>query len=98
MPTFVLLTKLSPEAARDPQAYQDLNRAVTERIKQHCPEIRWIGNYWILGPYDYLDVYEAPDEEVASQVAAIIRTFGHATTETWTAVPWDRFLELMTRI
>jgi len=98
MPTFVLLTKLSPEAAHDPQAYEELNRAVTERIKQHCPEVRWIGNYWILGPYDYLDIYEAPNEEVASQVATIIRTFGHATTETWTAVPWDRFLELMTRI
>jgi hypothetical protein len=27
-------------------------------------------------------------------VALIVRFFGHATTETWMAAPWDRFVEL----
>jgi hypothetical protein len=27
----------------------------------------------------------------AAKVTAIVRSFGHAQTETWTAVPWERF-------
>jgi uncharacterized protein with GYD domain len=44
-----------------------------------------------LGPYDYLDILEAPDDVTASKVATIIRSFGHATTETWSAIPWGRY-------
>ena len=42
--------------------------------------MRWLANYRLLGPYDYLDIYEAPNEEVATKVSA---------------VPLDRFLELV---
>jgi len=42
--------------------------------------VRWLANYWLLGPYDYLDIYEAPNEEVATKVSA---------------GPLDRFLELL---
>ncbi len=57
--------------------------------------MKWLANYWLLGPYDYLDIYEAPNEDVATKVSAIIRTFGRSAPETWTAVPFDRFLELV---
>jgi len=97
MATFILLTRLSPEAVREPGALAELNRQVAERIRQRCPQVRWLGNYAILGPYDYLDIFEAPDTEVAAQVSAIVRTLGHATTETWAAIPWDRFKEQVLR-
>jgi uncharacterized protein with GYD domain len=45
----------------------------------------------VLGPYDYLDIFEAPDEIAAGKVSAIVRSFGHASTETWSALPWERF-------
>lgn len=45
-------------------------------------------------PLDYLDIFEAPDPEAATKVALIVRSFGHAATETWLATNWDRFLEL----
>ena len=94
MPTYVLLTRLSPEATRDPKSYQDLVDRVRGRLRKDCPEVKWLANYWLLGPYDYLDIYEAPNEEAATKVSAIIRTFG-STPETWTAVPFDRFLQLV---
>jgi uncharacterized protein with GYD domain len=47
--------------------------------------------YAILGPYDYLDIFEAPDETTAAKVVMIIRSYGHGQTETWTAMPWERF-------
>ena len=54
-----------------------------------------LANYAILGPHDYLDIFEAPDETVAAKVVVIIRSFGHAETETWTALPWERFESLI---
>ena len=37
----------------------------------------------------------APDIETAALVSTLIRTFGHAQTEIWTATEWDRFKELV---
>jgi uncharacterized protein with GYD domain len=69
-----------------------LGKKVAEKLKIECPEVRWISSYSILGPYDYLDLFEAPSADAAAKVAIIVRSFGHATTEIWTAEPWERFV------
>jgi len=46
------------------------------------------------GPYDYVDIFEAPNGEIATKVALLVRSLGHATTETWVATKWDRFVQL----
>jgi len=94
VPTYVMLTKLSPEALTRPGTVVDLNQQVEDRIRRECPGVKWVGNYAVLGPCDYLDIFEAPDTETATKVALLVRSFGHATTETWLATPWDRFTEL----
>jgi uncharacterized protein with GYD domain len=95
MPTFVLLTRLAPEALRTPRALEELEREATRRIREECPDVEWIVNYAVMGPYDYLDVFTAPDMETAAKVATMIRVFGHAHTETWAAVEWDRYKEIV---
>jgi uncharacterized protein with GYD domain len=94
MGTYMLLTRLSPDALNRPGAVIELNKKVEARIRQECPGVKWVANYAVLGPCDYLDVFEAPDIDSATKVALLIRSFGHATTETWVATPWDRFLAL----
>ena len=91
MVTYVVLTRLTPESAKTPAELKRLEKAVAEHIRKDCPQVKWVANYAILGPYDYLDIFEAPDETVAAKVVMIIRSYGHATTETWTAMPWERF-------
>src|SRR3972149_6280047 len=91
MATFVMLSRLSPEALKSPADLKKLEKTVSARVRAESPQVKWIANSAILGPTDYLDIFEAPDETVAAKVVMIIRSFGHATTETWTAMPRARF-------
>jgi uncharacterized protein with GYD domain len=91
MATFAMLTRLSPESISRPESIADLNKKVATRIKTDCPGVKWLANYAVLGPCDYLDIFEAPDNDAATKVALLVRSFGHATTETWVLTPWDRY-------
>jgi uncharacterized protein with GYD domain len=95
MLTFIMLTRLSPEAVRSPKALEELERQVMERVRKECPDVEWVSSYAILGPCDYLDIFRAKDVETATKVSTLTRTFGHAHTEIWTATGWDRFKEIV---
>jgi uncharacterized protein with GYD domain len=94
MPTYIMLTRLSPEALKRPESVVELNKQVEDRIKRECQGVKWLSNFAVLGATDYLDIFEAPDHETATKVSLLVRSFGHATTETWIATPWDRFASL----
>jgi uncharacterized protein with GYD domain len=90
-----MLTRLSAEAVKSPADVRRLETAVERRIRKECPGVKWKANLAILGPCDYLDIFEAPDEAVAAKVAMIVRSSGHAQTETWTALAWERYKKLI---
>jgi uncharacterized protein with GYD domain len=98
MAVFVLLTRVSPMALRSGRTLAELERDVVDRVTRECPEVRWMTSLAVLGPYDYLDVFEAPDVETAARVATLVRVYGKAETETWAAVEWPRFKELLGRL
>jgi uncharacterized protein with GYD domain len=95
MLTFVMLTRLSPDALRSPDTLSKLERTAMENVRRECPKVEWLHNFAILGPCDYLDIFRAPDLESAMRVATIIRTYGHATTEVWTATEWKAYKEML---
>ncbi len=72
-----------------------LGDIVAERLKAERPEVRWLASYAVLGPRDYVNVFEAPDTEAAARAALFVRAVGQATTEVWSAVPGDRFRDLI---
>ncbi|RMG46609.1 MAG: GYD domain-containing protein [Acidobacteria bacterium] len=94
MPQFVLLTKLAPESMQDPKARRAMGKDWLGKVKSACPQVRWIAHYALLGPYDFLDIYEAPDVETAQKVALISRSGGATTVESWPALPYDEFMRL----
>jgi|UniRef100_A0A7V3RI18 uncharacterized protein with GYD domain len=95
MATYILVTKLSPELTRDVRKRAEIGRQWMERVKKDCPEVKFLAHYALLGPYDFLDIYEAPNEEIAAKVSMISLSGGAISAESWTAIPYKRFLELI---
>jgi len=98
MPTFVLMTKLQSELLSGAADRRAAGRAWLKKVKAVCPEVKWIAHYAILGRYDFMDIYEAPDVEAAHRVSILSRSEGAIEAESWQALPYDRFLELMEEV
>jgi uncharacterized protein with GYD domain len=94
MQTFILMTKLSPEVAKQMKDRAKLGRAWLDQVKQKCPDVKFVAHYALLGPFDFLDIYEAPNAETAAKVSMISLSNGALQAESWTAIPYKRFVEL----
>jgi uncharacterized protein with GYD domain len=94
MPTYILLTRLSPESLGEPRQREQVGRQWFEAVKAACPAVKWIDHYALLGPYDFMDIYEAPDQDEAAKVSMITMSKGAVKAESWAAIPYKRFLEI----
>lgn len=94
MQTFILMTKLSPEILKHMKDRSQIGREWLEQVKEKCPEVTFVAHYALLGTYDFMDIYEAPDENSAAKVSMISLANGALQAESWTAIPYKRFLEL----
>ena len=99
MRTFVLMTKISPsdadlvELASGLQTRDRKSTDWLDKVKESCPDVRFLAHYALLGPWDYMDVYQAPDEETAARVSLISRAYGACQVESWVAIPNKRMGE-----
>ncbi len=98
MPTYILATKLAPNLISDLSQREKIGETWLMEIKSKCPDVKWITHYAVLGPYDFIDIFEAPDEETALKVSMITLSFGASVAETWTAFQYKRFLEIVKEI
>lgn len=98
MQTFILMTKLSPDVCKQVKDRGKLGRAWLEQVKQKCPAVNFLAHYAILGDFDFLDIYEAPDEETAAKVSMISLSNGAFQAKSLIAIPYRRFVELTKEI
>lgn len=95
MATYIILSKISPQAFSDPFEFKKIAERVALKIKSECPDIVWKQSYSTMGRYDVIDIVESEDSEQIAKAAMIIRAYGHSTTETMRAFPWQEFLDMM---
>lgn len=95
MATYIILSRVSPEAFRNPKDFRKLALEVTRRIKSECPGVVWKLSFATMGRFDVVDIVECDDPKEVEKAAMIIRGYGHSTTETLVATPWKEFLEML---
>jgi uncharacterized protein with GYD domain len=95
MPTYVTLLKFTSEGLRNTA---DFGKQWEEGSKRaESMGIKHIGAYSILGAYDMMFVYEAPNEKAAQGLTLSFAPSGLANTETWTAIPMEEFIPMAGR-
>ena len=93
MPKFVMLSTLGPDGYSrlrdDPQRLRAVNADV------EALGVKVLAQYALLGPYDFLNILEAPDELTMAKVATTLSARGTMRTHTMTAIDVDAYLDVM---
>ncbi|MFX1314354.1 MAG: GYD domain-containing protein [Promethearchaeota archaeon] len=93
MPVYILVTKLqNPDLV---EKRKEQGEKWLRLVKEKVPDIKWIAHYAILGRYDFLDIFEAKNEHEAAKVSLLSRAGGANFAESWTAIPYAEFLNLV---
>ncbi len=98
MKTFFLFTRLSTELGEQMRDREALGRTWLQHVRDKCPEVKFLAHYGLLGEWDFVDIYEAPDEETAAKVSMISRANGAFQAESVIAIPYKRLVELAEEI
>ena len=98
MQTYMLFTKLSTDLSYEMKNRERQGRSWLEQVRSKCPEVRFLSHYAILGEYDFIDIYEAPDPETAAKVSMISQANGAINAQSLLAIPYKRFIELTEEI
>jgi len=99
--TFILMTKFSGkdaglvEVGSKLQGRARMGRSWIDHIKATCPKVKFLAHYALLGHWDFMDIYEAPDEETAAKVSLIVRSGGAHQVESWLAIPYEKVVKLL---
>jgi uncharacterized protein with GYD domain len=91
MTTFVLLSKVAPRNSGEVRSLGERVQGFERKLAERYPEVESLTSYALLGPYDFLHIFEAPDANTAARVALLAQTFGAGTTETLTAISFEEF-------
>ena len=94
MPTYILLTNLTAQGVTtlksNPERLREVNRDVEEL------GARVVHQWATLGPYDFVNVVEAPDNATIARVSVELGARGSATLQTMSALTIEEFLATLT--
>ena len=90
MPTYVMLTTLTAQGVQtlksNPERLREVNRDVEEL------GAKVLHQWATLGPFDFVNVVEAPDDKTIARVSVALGARGSAKLQTMSALPIDDFL------
>ena len=90
MATYVMLTTLTDEGRKtikeNPQRIKGVNKEV------EAMGVKIVAQYALLGPYDFVNILEAPDNITVSRVAMELGSRGTLQTMSMAAMTLDEFI------
>ena len=90
MPTFILLSTLTPEGVQTVKNNPSRIREVNREVEQLGATVK--AQWAVLGRFDFVNVVEAPDEATIARVSLELGSRGTARYETLSAIPVDEFI------
>ena len=90
MPTYVMLTTLTPEGVQTLKNNPARINEVNKEVEQLGASVK--AQWAVLGQYDFVNVVEAPDEKTMARVSLELGSRGTARYESLAAIPIDEFI------
>ena len=90
MPTYIMLSTVTDEGSKTIKKNPDRIKEVNEEIEALGVKVK--AQYAVLGPFDFINIVEAPDNETVLHVSAELAARGSVKIQTLTAVPIDDFI------
>jgi uncharacterized protein with GYD domain len=90
MPTYVLLSSLNPGGLETLKDRPERLKEVNEEIERMGAKI--VAQYALLGPYDFINILEAPDDKTVAKISITMGARGTVRIQTLTAIPVDEFI------
>jgi uncharacterized protein with GYD domain len=90
MPTYILLTNLTAQGVQTLKSNPDRLREVNRDVEELGAKV--IHQWATLGPYDFVNVVEAPDNATIARVSVELGARGSATLQTLSALTIEEFL------
>jgi len=93
VPTYIMLTTLTPEGVQTVKNNPSRIKEVNREIEQLGATVK--AQWATLGEYDFVNVVEAPDERTMARVSLELGSRGTGRYETLSAIPIDEFISLI---
>jgi uncharacterized protein with GYD domain len=93
MPKFLMFSTLGPDGAATLREHPERLQAVNAEVE--ALGVKVLEQFALLGPYDFCNVLEAPDEMTMAKVALVLGARGTVKTLTMTAIPIDEYIEAL---
>ena len=90
MPTYIMLTTLTAQGVQTLKSNPDRLREVNRDVEELGAKV--LHQWATLGPFDFVNVVEAPDEKTIANVSVALGARGSARIQTVTAMSIDDFL------
>jgi uncharacterized protein with GYD domain len=87
MATYVMLTSLTDEGRKTVKANPKRLKEVNQEVE--AMGVKIVAQYALLGPYDFINILEAPDNKTITKVALELGSRGTLQTMTMAAMPVD---------
>ncbi|MGO9902663.1 MAG: GYD domain-containing protein [Solirubrobacteraceae bacterium] len=90
MPTYIMLTSLTPDGVNTIKNNPSRIKEVNHEVEQLGAKV--LAQWATLGEYDFVNVIQAPDEKVMARVSLELGSRGTSRYETMAAIPIDEFI------